>query len=73
MATIMPLPRGHGMAVGDILRFTTGTRWQRLGQLLKKPRATYVTQATPTTVEIAERRMTWTEWRGELWAILREG
>lgn len=70
MATLTTM-RGHGMQVGDTLRFTTKTRWQRLGQLLRRPRITCVTKVTSVTaLEYEERRMTWAEWRKELWALI---
>lgn len=71
MATLTTGPRGHGMQVGDIICFTTGARWQRLGKLLRRPRVTVVTKvASLTEMELGERRMTWAEWRKELWALM---
>ncbi|WP_421883158.1 hypothetical protein [Methylibium sp.] len=63
---------GHRMRVGEIVLFTTGTRWQRLKNLLRRPRVNYVSEVIDdTTFAFEERRMTWAEWRGELWSLLK--
>lgn len=61
----------HGMEAGDYMRIVRGGRWSEIWRTLKRPRIQIVEAVSPTTFDIVERRMTWSEWRASLWSALR--
>lgn len=61
----------HGLKAGDTFVLHEPSRLARLKRALARPRVHYVTSVTATTMEVAERRMTWRKRRAELWGALR--
>lgn len=59
----------HGLHDGDVITF--GSRWQRLGMLLTKPRKSVVFYAARDTFLTRDARMTWRDWRRALWNAVR--
>lgn len=60
---------GHGLEPGDIVS-VSGRSGLRM--LLSRPRVRYVSAvSSPNTFTLAERRMTWSEWRAAIWAAIR--
>lgn len=62
----------HGYEVGDIVRFHQGRGWLDLWQLLKHPRIHYITAVNGNCLNVAQRRMTWAEFRAALWFRITE-
>ena len=64
------MPSNHGFKDGDIVSIAE-PRLKRLRSLMTKPRVRYVSNATATTFDLAERRMTWPEWLRSVLACVK--
>lgn len=64
--TVITSSCNHGLNEGDVMRVNL-PKSARLLNLLTKPRVTYISAGiSNTSFEIKQRRMTWSEWSGEI-------
>ena len=60
------LPNNRVLKSGDEVHILV-SRWFELKKLFTKPRITFITDVTPTTLTLLDRKMSWTEWFKEVW------